>query len=169
MEVGPGHPWYFQKPCHVDFKDKQVIEGGTQWLCSAPIATTGRCSSLRYIRFVVNVDGAEAANHWWEQCPDSKGPSLEAIHCARETSRSVEKGVSGFPPNSSSEAVRELSLQSPWLGKVQALMLHVGTRRNGKNSKRKLGSAPFQMPTVGWVNSKSRNLTNSPLWQLFLG
>ena len=63
MEVGPGHPWYFQKPCHVDFKDKQVIEGGTQWLCSAPIATTGRCSSLPYIRFVVNVDGTEAANH----------------------------------------------------------------------------------------------------------
>lgn len=77
----------------------------------------------------------------------------------------------GSPPNSSSftGGVRKLSLRSPWLGKVQALMLHLGTRMDGKNPRRKTGSPPFQMPAVGWVNSKSRNLTNSPLWQLFLG
>ena len=77
----------------------------------------------------------------------------------------------GSPPNSSSfpGGVRKLSLRSPWLGKVQALMLHLGTRMDGKNSRRKTGSPPFQTPAVGWVNSKSRNLTNSPLWQLFLG
>lgn len=43
------------------------------------------------IRFVVDVNGTEAANHRREQRPDPKGPGLEAIHCVVKN-ESGEKG-----------------------------------------------------------------------------
>ena len=47
-------------------------------------------------------------------------------------------------------------------------MLHVGTRRDEKNSGRRTGSAPLLMPTVGRASSNSRNPINSPLRQYLL-
>lgn len=67
-------------------------------------------------------------------------------------------------PTSLKEA-GSLGLNSPWLGTEEALVLHMGTRRNGKNSRMRTGSAPLQTPTVGWASSKSRSPTDSPLRQ----
>ena len=41
MEVGPGHPWYFQKPCLIDFKDKQVSREEHNGSAQHPLPTQG--------------------------------------------------------------------------------------------------------------------------------
>ena len=50
MEVGPGHPWYFQKPCLIDFKDKQVSREEHNGSAQHPLPPQGDAlPSLTYV------------------------------------------------------------------------------------------------------------------------
>lgn len=169
MQVGPGHPWYFKSLAMLILRINRSSRRNTMALLST------HCQHRRLVLFppltyvLLWMSMAQRQRTTDEHCQSPKVRAWRPF-TVQQKQAGVVRRVSRVPSSSSSftGGVREMSLQSPWLGKVQALMLHVGTRRNGKNSEGKRGSPPFQMPT-GWANSKSRNLTNSPLWQLFLG
>lgn len=79
---------------------------------------------------------------------------MEAIHCVTEKNKSVEKEKVRVPSKLFLlhwwfMGGRELRLSFLWLGRVEALELHMGTRRNGRNSRMRTAQLLFKCLQLG--------------------
>lgn len=97
---------------------------------------------------------------------------MEAIHYVTEKSKCVEKGKVRVPSKLfllhwGFREGRKPSLNYLWLGRVEGLVLLMGTSRNGRNSKMRTAQPLFKCLQLG--RGVLRVETKSPLGQIIPG